>query len=116
VSAAPRYGDCMRPLDVDELPLLAEHRHDQLVLHFIELADRTARAEQISDPATWSADERAAYAAGDWRSFSRLRGYSATEIADFAEYLRAAGEVDAKYGPDMASSLSHLLQLQTERI
>lgn len=111
---APRYGDRMRPLDVDALPLLAEHRRDKLVLHFIELADRTARAEKISDPVTWSDDERAAYAAGDWRSFSQLRGYSATEIADFAAYLQAAGDIDAKYGPDMAFSISHLLQLHTE--
>lgn len=112
----PRYRDRMRPLDVDALSLLDEHRRDQLVLRFIELADRTARAERISDPVTWSTDERDAYAAGDWRSFSRLRGYSATEIADFADYLRTAGEVDAKYGPDMASSICHLLQLQTEEI
>lgn len=51
---ARRYGDRMRPLDVDALPLLEEHRDDSLVLRYIELYDRTARAEMISDPRTWS--------------------------------------------------------------
>ena len=104
----------MRPLDVDALPLLEEHRYDPLVLRYIELYDRTARAEMISDPRTWTLDERAAYRAGDWRSFSRLRGYTAAEITDFGDYMRVAGEVDAKHGPDTASDLAFLVQEHTE--
>ena len=93
----------MRPLDVGALPLAVEHRRDPLVLRFIELDDRTSRAEMISDPDAWSEDERAAYRSGDWQAFSRLRGYTASEIADFAEY-----------GPGTAASISYLVQEQTE--
>jgi hypothetical protein len=104
----------MRALDVGALPLAAEHRRDPLVLRFIELDDRTSRAEMISDPDAWSEDERAAYRAGDWQTFSRLRGYTTSEIADFADFLQAAGEIDAKYGLDTAASISYLVQEQTE--
>jgi len=112
----PRYGDRMRPLDIEALPLLEEHQGDPLVLRFIELYDRISRAEMISDPRTWSEDERAAYRAGDWRSFSRLRGYTWAEIAEFADYLSAVGEVDAKHGPDTASSLAFLVYEHTEAV
>ncbi len=50
--AAPRYGDTMRPLDLDSLALVDEHRQDPVVLRFIELLERTARAEKISKPET----------------------------------------------------------------
>ncbi|MFJ1470081.1 hypothetical protein [Massilia orientalis] len=100
----------MRVLDVGALPLAAEHRRDPLVLRFIELDDRTSRAEMISDPDAWFEDEWAAYQAGDWQAFSRLRGYTAAEIADFADFLQTAGEIDAKYGLDTATSLSYLAE------
>jgi hypothetical protein len=110
---APRYGDHMRPLNVDALQLLPEHRADPLLLRFIELADRTGRAEMISDPEDWSDEQRAAYRAGDWAAFSRLRGYTRQEIADFAAFLTAAGEIEQKYGPDLAPDLAHLVDEYT---
>jgi len=87
---APRYGDRLRPLDVDALPPLDEHRGDPLILRFVELADRTARAEMISDPDEWSAEQCAAYDAEDWAGFSRLRGYTQQEIADRLHRLPGA--------------------------
>jgi hypothetical protein len=109
----PRHGDHMRPLDIDALGLTSEHRHDPLVLRFIELDDRTSRAEMISDPDDWTPAQKAAYKAGDYGLFSRLRGYSAEEIADHADFVRLAHEVDAKYGPDTAAEISYLLWHQT---
>ncbi|MDK6079486.1 hypothetical protein [Massilia varians] len=110
---APRYGEHMRPLDIDALQLLPEHRADPLLLRFIELVDRTGRAEMVSDPDNWSAEQRAAYHAGDWATFSRLRGYTQQEIADFADFLTADKEIEQKYGPDLAPALAHLVDKHT---
>lgn len=109
----PRYGDRMRALDIDALGLTSGHRHDPLVLRFIELDDRTSRAEMISDPDEWTPEQRAAYKAGDWVSFSRMRGYTDQEIADFADFIRMAHEIDEKYGLDTAAEISYLLWHQT---
>jgi len=109
----PRYGDRMRSLEIDALGLIDEHRQDPLVVRFIELDDRTSRAEMISDPDDWTPEQNAAYRAGDWVSFSRLRGYSDQEIADFADFIRMAHQIDEKYGPDTAAGLSYLVQMQT---
>jgi hypothetical protein len=103
----------MRPLDVDALGLTDEHRHDPLVLHFIELDDRTSRAEMICDPDDWTAEQKEAYSAGRWDLFSHLRGYSAEEISDFGDFMRLAHEIDAKYGPDTAAGISYLVWHQT---
>lgn len=109
----PRHGDHMRPLDIDALGLTSEHRHDPLVLRFIELDDRTSRAEMISDPDDWTPEQKAAYKAEDYALFSRLRGYSAEEIADHADFVRMAHEIDEKYGLDTAAGISYLLWHQT---
>jgi hypothetical protein len=103
----------MRPLNVATLELRPQHRADPLILRFIDLVDRTGRAEMISDPDDWSADQLTAYQAGDWAAFSHLRGYTQQEIADFADYLTAAAEVQRRYGPDLAPALAYLVHKQT---
>lgn len=50
---APRLGDHMRLLDVDALTVADEHWCDPLVLRFIDLDDRTSRAEMISALDDW---------------------------------------------------------------
>jgi hypothetical protein len=77
-----------------------------------ELVDRTQRAEMISDPAKWTMTEQDAWDREDWRAFSTLRGYTEREIADFAEYIALAGELDDKYGDDYSASISYLVQEQ----
>ena len=53
---------------------------------FNALQDRVLAAEKVSDPIDWTPEERAAYDAGDYEKFSRLRGYSDEEIADYQKY------------------------------
>lgn len=86
----------MPELDIDELALTPEHRADPLIVRFAQLCDRTTRAEKISNSADWTPAERAAYRSEDWEAFSRLRGYTETEIADFGAYLKAAADVETK--------------------
>lgn len=83
----------------------AEQR-DPDVLAFIVASRRVALEEKSSDPAQWTAQESAAYERGDWRTFSRLRGYSEDEIANFGEYMRLAGVLDERYGRDYSASLA----------
>ncbi len=55
--------------------------------------------------------ERAAYDAGDWMRFSRLRGYTEIEIAEFEAFMELATSLDARYGEDFSCSLCHEMQL-----
>ena len=112
--ATPRAGGAMPELDIDVLPLLPEHRGDPLVVRFVELYDRTTRAEKVSDPADWTPAERAAYDGEDWEAFSRLRGYTNEEIADFRAYLEAAADLTTKYGIDTICAIAYLVQGQIE--
>lgn len=59
--------------------------------HFDTLQARVHAAEKVSDPATWTEAEKAAYAAGDYKKFSKLRGYTAQEYGDWAEHQRLMG-------------------------
>jgi hypothetical protein len=104
----------VRALDVSELALAPEHRGDPLVVRFVELCDRTTRAEKLSDPADWTLAERTAYASDDWETFSRLRGYTDEEIEDFRAYLETAADVIAKYGIDVACSIAFLVDRHAE--
>jgi hypothetical protein len=53
---------------------------------FSELQDRVYAAEKKSDPADWTDAERVAYNSGDYEEFSRLRGYTEEEIADYQKW------------------------------
>ncbi len=57
-----------------------------------EMELKTSSAEKFSDPSTWTAEEKAAYDSGDWKTFSKLRGYTDEEMADFNRWLELAGD------------------------
>lgn len=111
-----RYGDLMRPLNIEFLKLSETERSDERVLRFIVVADETLRAEKISDPSSWSDTETRAYATGDTALFSRLRGYSSDEISRFQEFLLLASELDEHYGVDYSAALTHEMSVQTHRL
>lgn len=77
----------MQPLCVSSLELPDDMHLDPKVCKYVEVLDRTTRAERVSDPDTWTREQREAYERGDWRAFSRLRGYTEGEIDDFKMYL-----------------------------
>lgn len=73
-----------------------------------EFLDRVAQStdeEKQSDPDDWTAEERAAYNSGDWKTFSRLRGYTDDEIANFSRYMELANRLIDRYGDDFTASL-----------
>lgn len=76
---------------LEDHPLFPTFRH--LVL-------RTDAAEKESDPSSWSDAERLAWDKGDWKEFSRLRGYTPDEIEEFAQYLAVTEKLIGVYGLD----------------
>lgn len=108
-----RYGDIMRPLCVASLQLSDDMRLDPEISQYIEVLDKTTRAEKVSDPDTWTREQREAYGRGDWQKFSRLRGYTEDEIHDFQKYLDLTYSLIAKYGEDDVSWIGYSHQDQT---
>lgn len=95
--------------------LTEEQMSDPDVLSYLQRAHRVDAEEKQSDPDDWTDAERIAYRRGDWREFSRLRGYTEEEIANFGECMRLSRLLDARYGEDFSISLHHeLRQLEIE--
>ncbi len=83
------YGEVMRPLDVNQLPmpLLLQYQCIPRVKEWVHIADRVRRAEKVSSWTQWSAGESAANEVDDYRLFSRLRGYNEAEIEEFERFI-----------------------------
>ena len=64
----------------------------------LRLDKKISASEKESDPDTWTPHERNVFESGDWKEFSRLRGYSEEEIKVYQEYLDAVQEGTDKYG------------------
>jgi len=96
------YGEVLAALDVAALPdaLAALYRDSALFRDWVHALDRTARAEKVSSWTTWSPAERRAWDAGDVAGFSRLRGYTEAEIADYLGYLELTRRLDAAHPED----------------
>lgn len=108
------YGEDLGPLNINKIKqyLSKEEFADPDVQEFIKLTDKVQKAEKISDPSSWTAQERAAYESGDWQEFSKLRGYTAAEIADYDNLLKVSQTLQDRYGstnPDYTASLDHLV-------
>jgi hypothetical protein len=112
------YGDVLGPLDIAALPepLAALHRDSPLFRDWVQALDRTTRAEKVSSWTTWTDLERRAYDSGDVVAFSRVRGYTEAEIAEFLGYLDLTRKLDAEHpdDPDFTFCAMHDV-LQTMR-
>ena len=113
------YGHALRPLDVAALPasLAGPYRDSPLLRDWVHALDRTLRAEKVSSWTTWTEAERRAWDAGDVVAFSRLRGYTEAEIADYLGFLELTRRLDADHpeDPDFTFCAQHdlLLALST---
>jgi len=90
------------------------HRNDSLIINFLKKAEETSNSEKQSSPSSWSKEQIDAYDRGDWKEFSRLRGYTKEEIAAYDEFLTLLKQVDEKYGDNFAEQLDYLLD-QTKK-
>lgn len=80
---------------------------DARIDEFRKLAKSVASKEKVSDPATWTKEERQAYDSGNWEEFSRLRGYTKDEIEEYGRYQDLAHELIGHYGEDQVHSWDH---------
>jgi len=85
------------PTDFDGAPLPTQSVKEWEAKH-IELSNKVAAKEKDSNPKDWTPEERAAYDSGDWKKFSRLRGYTEDEITEFEAYLASIKEGQEKHG------------------
>jgi hypothetical protein len=70
-----------------------------LIKLWARYAKITTEQEKVSDPNTdWTEEMHEVYAAGNWRRFSELRGYTEQEMDDFNEYIRLTNKVEEIYG------------------
>lgn len=108
------YGEIMKPLDMGALDLNEDHRNDLLVQKFIKAADTVDRAEKISDPDDWTPEQRKAYDDSNYELFSKLRGYTSSEIKQYKEFVSLVSEIDGKYGEGTAQDIHYLISEQTK--
>jgi hypothetical protein len=80
-----------------------------LIARYVEVADAVARDEKISIVDSWPDEERMAYDLLEWEKFSRLRGYTDAEIAQFGELNQLAAAVDERFGSGAAAQLHAML-------
>ena len=59
---------------------------------FRELTKRVIAAEKPGFWSDWTPEQQVAYASGDWKAFSRLRGYSEEEIAECSQWIEMIEE------------------------
>lgn len=71
----------------------------ELLTKYMNQAYKTGIAEKTSNPDTWTQLQRTMHDAGDWKGFSKSRGYTEKEIADFDEMISLHGQL-SKYLPE----------------
>ena len=99
------YGETMKPLVMEDV-LDEKDIQDPLLVDFVNATDKISRSEKISDPKDWTKEEKEAWQKKDWETFSRLRGYTEDEIADYKNFLNIYQEVEKKYGLDHAAGIN----------
>lgn len=103
----------MGPLDVALFPdgLRRLYESDLVFVEWVHLTDRVRRAEKISCWTQWTPEQRAAYQSNDLLQFSRLRGYTEAEIAEFIRSMALVGELDAEHGEGFCLDVEYVLGL-----
>lgn len=86
-----------------------EMSDDELGTVFDWLAQETKRNEKVSKKEDWTDAENAANESGDWRKFSKLRGYTDAQIEEFGQWIEVANEYIARFGVDNAASRSEAI-------
>ena len=77
-----------------------EMRNDPLVAQLAAASAVAFKNEKASDPRSWTPEESAAWKARDWEAFSKIRGYTDKEIAQYKKFQSLMQQVREKYGED----------------
>jgi hypothetical protein len=82
-------------------------RDDPEARNFKRLERIVRKQEKKSNPDNWSPELVAADKSGDWKTFSRLRGYTEKQIEQFQQMLDSWDRLVAKYGEDKVMGHLH---------
>jgi quercetin dioxygenase-like cupin family protein len=83
-------------IEPDDTALCDAHNRLKLdVPAFRALTAQVISAEKPGFWSDWTPEQQALYSRGDWREFSRSRGYSEEEIADYARWLDMVAQAQA---------------------
>jgi hypothetical protein len=74
----------------------------QDLLEYRELTTQVISSEKRGFWSDWTQEQQELYASGDWEAFSRSRGYTEEQIADFKEWI----EMSKIYGLEVISDLT----------
>ena len=74
-----------------------DFRNDPLVHEYAALSASVTHNEKNSNPETWTQEESDAWESGDWKTFSKLRGYTENQIAEFERMLELDRQINEKY-------------------
>lgn len=114
------YGEAMRKFDPALLPqeLLSLDESDPVFYEWVRLADTVRRAEKVSCWTQWTSAQSAAYDAGDLVQFSRLRGYTEAEIADFSRFMILERALESRYGDGFCEDVEYVCHqlVETEEL
>lgn len=96
------YGLIMKPLDRSLPPAWLKEAAEAsaLVREWLDVQEVVSRAEKISSWTEWTPEQTQAYEAGNYTQFSRLRGYTEEEIAQFERYIALTHAVTAALADD----------------
>lgn len=75
-------------IEPDELSLFDSNNKIKFdVLTFRELTKKVIAAEKVGFWSDWTQEQQELYTSGNWLAFSKSRGYSEIEIADYSEWM-----------------------------
>lgn len=79
-------AECIEPDDTSIFDSTNKPKID--VKAFRELTKRVIAGEKPGFWSDWTPEQQRLYTAGDWRGFSKSRGYSGDEISDYSEWMK----------------------------
>ena len=94
--------------------ILEKIEDKELIERFEKLAELTSKAEKPQETITLE-QQKMLEEAGGSEAFSKARGYTEKEIADYKEYIDIAIEIDRRHGKDTAITIENDIQMANKQ-
>lgn len=107
----PKAAEAPTPAFQGPPPKSTTEQRAEFEKRYVDLAERTSAKEKESKPEDWTPEQKAAWDAGDWQKFSRLRGYTEAEIAEYKQFVDAYEE-----GRRIGYSEDELMELSNQGV
>ena len=94
--------------------ILEKIEDKELIERFEKLAELTSKAEKPQETIT-PEQQKMLEETGGSEAFSKARGYTEKEIADYKEYIEIAIEIDRRHGKDTAITIENDIQMANKQ-